>query len=114
MGLRMWLLEAESKEKNELELQTDTMSNLNDSTITFNIDQQDATAGYELYLKSDNATEKILNLFDGKVVGFSGSLREQFEERAGIMEFDGRLKKERAEAEAIKNILNNITCFGSR
>lgn len=113
MGLRMWLLEAETKEKNELKLQTETRSNLDESTITSNIGQQDDTADYELYPKSDNAIKKILNLFDGKVVDFSGLLREQFEERAGIMEFDGGLSRESAEAEAIRNILNYISYFGS-
>lgn len=60
-----------------------------------------------------NVIEKVLRTFEGKIVGFTGILKELFEERSAIMEFDGGLTKKNAEAEAIKNILNYITYFGS-
>lgn len=60
-----------------------------------------------------NVIEKALRTFKGKIVGFTGILKELFDERSAIMEFDGDLTKERAEAEAVKNTLNYITYFGS-
>ncbi len=61
-----------------------------------------------------NVVKTILDMFAGEIFGITGGLKELYEERAGIIEFDGRLTKESAEAEAIKSILNYITYFGSR
>lgn len=105
MGLRMWLLEAETKEKNVFRSQAGPEVNLNELTIAPIADIQDVVAG-ELHPKSDNAVERVLNMFDGEVVGFIGALKELYEERAAIMQFDGGLSRDQAESLAIKITLN--------
>ena len=52
-----------------------------------------------------SVVKKILNTFDGTVVGLSGPLKELYEERAAITELDGGLFREEAESSAIKTIL---------
>ncbi|MDL1938458.1 hypothetical protein FBQ94_05290 [Candidatus Jettenia sp. AMX1] len=52
--------------------------------------------------------EKVLEMFDGRVTGFNGHLKELFEERAGIMEFDGGLPKKQAEEASTNLILKFI------
>ncbi len=51
-------------------------------------------------LRGGNVIEKVLSAFDGEIVGFTGALKDLYEERAAIMEFDGGLTKRQAEAEA--------------
>lgn len=106
MGLRMWLFDVEMNEKNDLKSQTNTEGKLNELTITSINEKRDTVASEQRH-KKDNLIEIVLNLFDGEVVGFTGLLKELFEERAAIMEYDGGLLRKQAESTAIKTVLKH-------
>lgn len=88
---------------------------INDNPSTKSNNEQQLSEGllhnyFSYFGKNEiNTIKLVLNMFDGKVVGFTGNMREFYEERAAIIEFDGGFKRVEAEAEALKFILNCIS-----